>query len=437
MPIQAVLGCQWGDEGKGKIVDLLARQADWVARFQGGANAGHTVYVGSRRLVLHLVPTGILHPNVRCAIGNGVVLDPEALVEEIRYLEGCSISLRDRLRISPFAHLVTPLCRAAETLSAQDTAIGTTRRGIGPAYMDKAARRGLRVEDLIDAAFLREKLRTQWTAMTGTAGVTEEAFAAVAGGSFEAIAARLAAAAGALAPMVCDVTDLLLSEDDRGARILAEGAQGAWLDLDHGTYPFVTSSNTTIGGLCTGLGIPPHRIRKVYGVVKAYTTRVGLGPFPTEFTGPEGDRFRERAGEYGATTQRPRRCGWYDAVLSRRSCRINGVDELIVTKADVLDELETVRMAVSYRPAGGQPTASSAAGSAGAFPWPGSRWLERVEPEYQEFAGWRTGLGECKSWMQLPEAARSYLEALSGETGVDLGCVSIGPGRDQVVQVRS
>jgi len=423
MPIQAVLGCQWGDEGKGKIVDLLASDADWVARFQGGANAGHTVFAGTERIILHLVPTGILHARVRCAIGNGVVLDPEALLEEIRYISGLGIELRDRLRVSAFAHLITPVEKAIETLSAQDLAIGTTRRGIGPAYAEKAARRGLRVEDLIDPRALRERLRAQWEEQARACGSGEEAFAAAAGAGFEAVASRLEEAGRALAPLVCDVTDLLLEEDDRGARILAEGAQGAWLDVDQGTYPFVTSSNTTAGGICTGLGIPPQRVKKIYGVVKAYVTRVGLGPFPTEFTGEHADRFRELAGEYGATTRRPRRCGWYDAVLARRACRVNGVDELIVTKLDVLGEEETIRLAARYESGG-------AARDGG---WLGTRQLARAQPVYREFPGWRRPLRDCRAWSQLPAEARDYVQALARETGARLGRVSIGPGRDQVI----
>jgi len=446
MPIQAVLGCQWGDEGKGKIVDLLARDADWVARFQGGANAGHTVFAGAERIVLHLVPTGILHPSVRCAIGNGVVLDPEALLDEINYLSQLGISLRERLRISAFAHLITPVEKAVETLSAQDSAIGTTRRGIGPAYAEKAARRGLRVEDLVDPHVLRERLRVQWEAHARTCGAGEAGFATAAGAGFETVAARLEMAGRALAPMVCDVADLLLDEDDRGARILAEGAQGAWLDIDQGTYPFVTSSNTMAGGICTGLGLPPQRISKIYGVVKAYTTRVGLGPFPTEFTGEQADRFREHAGEYGATTRRPRRVGWYDAVLARRACRMNGIDELIVTKLDVLGEERTIRLAVRYdalRAADGAASAKPGqaggsgrpeqAGAPDAPPWLGTRQLARALPVYREFPGWRAPLDGCAAWSQLPEQARGYLRVLAEETGVRLGRVSIGPGRDQVI----
>jgi adenylosuccinate synthase len=420
MPIVVVVGCQWGDEGKGKVVDLLARDADWVARFQGGANAGHTVFTEGRQVVLHLVPSGILHPGVSCAIGNGVVLDPEALLEEIRGLEELGLDVRRRLRVSPSAHLVTPLHRAVESLTAQDREIGTTRRGIGPAYTEKAARRGVRVEDLLEACSFPERLHRLWEHFRVLSGASEETFAAAAGGTFEAIAERLLGCREVLGPLVCDVTDLLLDADDRGQRILCEGAQGAWLDVDHGTYPFVTSSNTTCGGACTGLGIPPRRISRVIGIVKAYATRVGLGPFPTEFDGEFGDRFRERAGEYGATTRRPRRCGWFDAVLARRSCRINGVDELVVTKLDVLSGTAPLRVAVAY-------------GGSGSASWPSARVLAEAAPEYRDLPGWTANLGETRTWAALPREAVEYLGFLSSQVGVSISRVSVGPGRDQVL----
>jgi adenylosuccinate synthase len=421
MPIRVVVGCQWGDEGKGKIVDLLARDADWVARFQGGANAGHTVLVDGRTVILHLVPSGILQPGVSCAIGNGVVLDPEALLEEIRGLEAIGIDVRRRLRVSASAHLVTPLHRAVETLTAQDREIGTTGRGIGPAYAEKASRRGLRVEDLLDPGRFDERLRGLWERFRALGQASEAEFAAAAGGPFEAIAARLLSCRDALAPLVCDVTDLLLDADDRGERILCEGAQGAWLDLDHGTYPFVTSSSTTTGGACIGLGIPPRRIARVIGVVKAYTTRVGRGPFPTEFSGTFAESFRDRAGEYGATTRRPRRCGWFDAVLVRRSCRVNGVDELVVTKLDILSGMEKLRVAIDHRLTPASASRSSA------------RWLEGAEPVYRDAPGWSEDLGAARAWDDLPPAAADYVRMLGAESGVPVGRVSLGPGRDQVV----
>ena len=434
MPFTVVVGCQWGDEGKGKIVDLLAGEADWVARFQGGANAGHTVMHKGKPAVLHLLPTGILRPQVRCVIGNGVVLDPIGLVEELLLLEKLGVAWRGRLFISAGAHLVTPLHREIEAFRQQDTSIGTTRRGIGPAYEDKASRRGIRALDLIDRDGFRDSLRSQWETYREMRG------GAVGETSLDDLLALLEEPRSLLAPLVCDVTDLLLAEDDAGKRILCEGAQGALLDIDHGTYPFVTSSNTTVGGACTGLGIPPRRIGRVVGVVKAYATRVGLGPFPTEFGGPEADRFRERAGEFGATTGRPRRCGWFDAVLARRGVRINGVDELVVTKVDVLAGTTPLRMATAYRRAerippgqeGGDPEAPSRSPLA----WLSAHGLEAAEVEYVELPGWDEDPSQARSWEALPRKAKAYLERLVDETGARLTLASVGPGRDQVVSCR-
>jgi adenylosuccinate synthase len=434
VPFSVLVGCQWGDEGKGKIVDRLAAEAEWVVRFQGGANAGHTIYIGGQPAVLHLVPTGILRPGVRCAIGNGVVLDPLALCEEIRVLERLGIDGRERLFISPFAHLVTPLHKARETLRQQDRSIGTTRRGIGPAYEDKAARTGMRAEDLLDAAWFRDKLRVAWESFRATlkAYSLETLSAAdrraLCWDDFDALLAQLEPARQELAPRVADVTDLLLSADRAGAHILCEGAQGTWLDIDHGTYPYVTSSNTSVGGACTGLGIPPQRIERVIGVVKAYCTRVGHGPFPTEFSGPDADRFRELAGEYGATTGRPRRCGWFDVPLVRRSAAINGLTELVVTKIDVLSGMHGLRLATGYewpaRPA--QVLAPQ---------WFSARGLEQARPLYEELPGWDQDVTGLTSYGSLPPQARAYLERLAAEVAVPLRLVSIGPGRDQVLTV--
>ncbi len=410
MPITVVLGCQWGDEGKGKIVDLLAAESDWVARFQGGANAGHTVYAGGRKSVLHQVPTGILRREVRCAIGNGVVLDPAALVEELRHLEELGVAWEGRLAISPRAHLVTPLHRAWEKARGQDRSIGTTGRGIGPAYEDKAARRGLRTELFACPDELERRLREQWQELDRTTGGRAAELAGLAEPG--ALVGEVRGASAVLAPLLADVTDLLLDADDAGLRILCEGAQGTLLDLDHGTYPYVTSSNTSIGGVCTGLGLPPRRITRVLGVVKAYTTRVGLGPFPTEFPEETGAPFRQRAGEFGATTGRPRRCGWFDAVLTRRCARLNGVDELVVTKLDVLAGIDPVQMAVG-RDGRGQPVYARARG-----------W-----PEFSAEAP--------TSLLDLPAEARSYLERMAAEVGVPVGLVSVGPQRDQVLVARS
>jgi adenylosuccinate synthase len=424
MAIEVVVGCQWGDEGKGKIVQLLASGKDWVVRFQGGANAGHTIFVGGQRIVLHQVPTGIVEPRTRCAIGGGVVLDPVALVEEIRALEEIGLEVRGRLRISAFTHLVTRLHKASEILEAQDVAIGTTRRGIGPTYAEKATRSGLRMEDASSAAWW-EGLRAYWERLTRHAGADERKLAKAAGGTFEEVAAELETALRILEPMICDVTDLLLTEDDRGKRILCEGAQGALLDIDHGTYPYVTSSNTTVGGVCTGLGVPPKRIRRVFGVVKAYTTRVGLGPFPTEMDEPAVVRFREKAGEFGATTGRPRRCGWYDAVLASRACRINGVDDLVVTKLDILSGLEEVLLSVGYA---GRREGEATPG------WLSTRTMQEIVPKYRAYAGWQEDLGLARTFAALPTQARAYVEALAAETGASLGIVSVGPGRDQILE---
>jgi len=427
MPCTVVLGCQWGDEGKGKIVDLLAEKADWVARFQGGANAGHTVFYEDKEAILHLVPSGILRPKVKCAIGNGVVMDPLSLLAEIEQIEGMGIECRDRLRISSGAHLVTPLHRVIETFRHQDSAIGTTKRGIGPAYEDKSARRGLRGEDMIDQKRFQQRLAEQWEFTADLVGKSElKSIGNPQWESFQEMLEPLEQARRVIAPLICDVTDLLLSADDAGLSVLCEGAQGTWLDIDHGTYPYVTSSNTSVGGVCVGLGIPPKRISKVIGIVKAYTTRVGLGPFPTEFEGEEGDAFRKQAGEFGATTGRPRRCGWYDVPLARRSARINGVDELIVTKLDILSGISPLSMAIAYQePETGAPRSVSSA------------CLEGAKPEYVQMPGWNDDLTKICSAEEFPPNAQMYLERLSEATGAPIGLVSIGPRRGQVVAMNA
>jgi adenylosuccinate synthase len=427
MPCTVVLGCQWGDEGKGKIVDLLAEKADWVARFQGGANAGHTVYVDGKKAILHLIPTGILRPGVMCAIGNGVVMDPLSLLTEVRGVEAMPIPCRDRLRISTGVHLVTPLHGVVERFRQQDSAIGTTKRGIGPAYEDKAARRGLRGEDLIHPQRFRDRLYSQWDFVQAMIGDQKlQSIADPHWQRFEDLLALLEPARAELAPMVCDVTDLLLTADDEGKEILCEGAQGTWLDIDHGTYPFVTSSNTSVGGVCTGLGIPPKRITKVIGIVKAYTTRVGHGPFPTEFDeGPWAEKFRQQSGEFGATTGRPRRCGWFDAVLARRSVRINGVDELIVTKLDVLNGIDPLQIAVSYGNNGAEGINRA------------STDLEGVNPEFVQMPGWEADLSGSCTISEFPPEAHEYLNRLSEAVGAPIGLVSIGPGREQVVAMNA
>ena len=427
MAIEVVVGCQWGDEGKGKIVHFLAQGAAWVARFQGGANAGHTIWHGSRKLILHLVPSGILLPDVGGAIGNGVVCDPFALCEEIDLLAELGIDWRQRLRISPAAHVVTAVQRAVETLTAQDEAIGTTRRGIGPAYAEKAARTGLRIGDLLDGGALGARLAAQWERADALARGYGRSLVELCGAERSDLEAALREVGERIAPLVCDVSDLLLDADDRGQRVLCEGAQGAGLDIDHGTYPYVTSSNTTVGGACTGLGLPPQRIRRVYGIVKAYATRVGLGPFPSEMEPTFAERFRERAGEYGATTGRPRRCGWYDAVFARRTCRLNGVDQLIVTKLDVLTGIERLELVTGYQ----WPDASGR--DARLEQRLAARSLEQARVETISLASWDEDLRAVREYDRLPQAARGYLERLADATQVPLGWVSVGPGRDQVL----
>src|SRR5438067_2456887 len=340
----AVLGAQWGDEGKGKIVDLLTAHFSIVARYQGGHNAGHTVYVSGRKFILRLIPSGILHPGITCVIGNGVVIDPQALFAEVDELAGAGIDTGNRIVISDKAHLILPYHRDLDLLSEArrgERKIGTTSRGIGPAYEDKIARRGIRVGDLFDPASLEQGVRDNVAARNRL--VQDSTM------DWRPVYDQLLKSAERLRPWVRDVSLMLAQEMRDGKPILFEGAQGTLLDIDHGTYPYVTSSNASIGGVCTGLGVPPKAIGGVLGVVKAYTTRVGEGPFPTELTGDMGNRLRESGNEYGAVTGRPRRCGWYDAVAVRYACRINGLDALALTKLDVLDGLDKLDICTAYK----------------------------------------------------------------------------------------
>ena len=407
----AVVGLQWGDEGKGKIVDLLAAEADAVIRFQGGHNAGHTLVVDGERTVLHLVPSGILNREVECLIGNGVVLSLPALFEELDFLAARGVPARERLRVSPACPLLLPwhvaLDRAREQRRGRG-AIGTTLRGIGPAYEDKAARRGLRVEDLYRPARLRERLAE----LADHHNHLLEHYYGAAALDPEAAAAELLDWAERLAPCVADVSERCHELRAAGRRLLFEGAQGALLDLDHGTYPYVTSSSTTAGGACTGAGVGPRAIDRVLGVVKAYTTRVGAGPFPSELHDDTGRALAARGAEVGATTGRARRCGWLDAAGLRRAVRANGADGLCLTKLDVLDELPVVRVC----------TAHDAAGAAA---------------EFEEYPGWRSSTARCRDYAGLPAAARAYVEAIERhlETPVDL--ISTGSGRDDNILRRA
>ncbi len=396
-----VLGTQWGDEGKGKIVDLLSRDADAVVRFQGGHNAGHTLVIDGQKTVLHLIPAGILQPDVECLIGNGVVLSMKALREEIITLEARGLEVKSRVRISPACAIIMPwhemLDRAREEARG-DKAIGTTCRGIGPAYEDKVARRGLRTTDLLNPELLREKIEhvLDFHNFVLTRRFGMQAL------SVEEMIDHALELGAYFAGQVTDVSGRLYQLRDEGKRIMFEGAQGSLLDIDHGTYPYVTSSNTTVGGVCTGAGIGPDAIDYVLGITKAYVTRVGGGPFPTELFDDNGKQLASRGDEFGATTGRPRRCGWLDAVALRRMARLNGVTGFCVTKLDVLDGLEEIKICTAYRLKGELLDAP---------PLDASNWAD-LEPVYQSFPGWTESSRGATSLADLPANARSYLEAM-------------------------
>ncbi len=417
-----ILGSQWGDEGKGKIVDLFSERFDIVARYQGGHNAGHTVFIGDRKFVLKLVPSGIMRPGKRAVIGNGLVIDPAALLAEIEALESAGVAVRGSLSISNRAHVLLPAHRMMEKMSEARpgrVSIGTTSRGIGPCYEDKAGRRGIRVADLLDPDFFRtqfDSVMEEKVAIAKAVGIYEET-------DLARIREEYAAFADCIWPMVCD-TALLLNRAIRdGKTILFEGAQGTMLDIDHGTYPFVTSSNASAGGACTGTGVPPTSIHGVIGVSKAYITRVGGGPFPTEALDGAGDQLRKRGNEFGSVTGRPRRCGWFDAPLLRYTATINGIDSIVITKLDVLDELDEVPVCVGYRL--GQRELSE-------MP-PTVREIEKVEPVYESLPGWRASTFGMRSYDELPPRAKEYLAFLEDRAQVEIGCISTGPERNQTV----
>jgi adenylosuccinate synthase len=413
-----VVGAQWGDEGKGKLVDVLAERADWVVRYQGGANAGHTVHIGEAKYVLRQIPSGILHAGVRCAIGNGVVLDPDTLFSEVDRLVADGIDVEGRLYISDRAHLVLPYHKLLDGESSASKEIGTTGRGIGPAYEDKIARRGVRVLDLRHPDRVRQLVErgvehangqlTRFTDRRADADATLELL--------ERLTPRL----------------LSLSEDvglcvhqaiQSGAAVLLEGAQGSLLDIDHGTYPFVTSSNTTSGGAAIGTGIAPTALDAVLGVVKAYTTRVGHGPLPTEIPGELGERMRELGNEFGAVTGRPRRCGWFDAVVVRYAARVNGLSGLAVTKLDVLDTLDRIAICTGYR-----------VGDEEYREFPGDvTALEHIEPIYEWFEGWQRQTSDARTLDALPSNARRYLDRIQELVAAPIVYVSVGTRRDQII----
>ena len=418
-----LVGAQWGDEGKGKIIDVLTENADVVVRYAGGNNAGHTVYIGKNKYVLHLVPSGILRKGKLCVIGNGVVVDPIGLVEEIEGLRKLGVmAAPDNFVLSETAHVVFPYHRELdaqrEVLKGKNK-IGTTKRGIGPAYGDKAARVGLRVNDLVDPERLSEKLAPRIrenNAVLASLGAKPL--------SFKRVLADYSAAGKFLKPFVQNTVVLLHRAMQRDAGILFEGAQGTFLDIDHGTYPFVTSSNTTAGGACTGSGVPPHRMDRVVGVMKAYTTRVGEGPLPTE-NAEISDLLHGMGREFGATTGRPRRCGWFDSVATRHAAMVNGIDELAVTNLDGLDTLETIKVCVAYQH--GKERYDFVPNDAQA--------LAECKPVYVEFEGWRAPTDKARAWRELPPKARAYLKAIAELSNAKLLIASVGPGREQTIFV--
>lgn len=417
-----LVGAQWGDEGKGKIIDVLTQQADIVVRTQGGNNAGHTVYIGKAKYVLHLVPSGILRKRKMCVIGNGVVIDPVGLLGEIEGLRKLGVHVDGNLLISETAHLVLPYHRELDVrreMRKGRNKLGTTKRGIGPAYGDKAARTGLRMIDLMNPERFKSLLQLR---------IRENNEVLKAWGakpiSFKKVHAEYRWAGDRLKPFVRNTVVYLHEATQRGEDILFEGAQGTFLDIDHGTYPYVTSSNTTAGGACTGSGIPPHRMDRVVGVMKAYTTRVGEGPMPTE-NAMVSDMLHAMGREFGATTGRARRCGWLDAVATRHASIVNGIDELAVTNVDGLDQLELIRVCVGYK-----------CGSTRYDYLPADiELLGQCQPVYVDFPGWQTSTCQARSWKDLPRRTRTYLEAIAELSGAKLSIVSVGPARDQTIFV--
>jgi adenylosuccinate synthase len=420
-----ILGAQWGDEGKGKIVDLFSDRFAMVVRYQGGHNAGHTVRIGDKTFVLKLIPSGILRPGKQAIIGNGLVVDPAALIAEIDALEAAGIEVSRQLSISNRAHVIFPFHRMMEKMSEDRpgrTSIGTTSRGIGPCYEDKIARRGIRMADLLD----RETFAAQYDNLVEEKEIIARALDIHEQMDFAGIRAKYEAYAERLRPMVCDTSRLINDAMAQGKWVMFEGAQATMLDIDHGTYPFVTSSSATAGGLCTGAGVAPTRISGVIGVSKAYITRVGAGPFPTEIHGEAGERIREIGREFGAVTGRPRRCGWFDAPLLRYTAMINGFDSMVVTKLDVLDHLDEIPVCVEYRRCGATLTDMPAT----------TREIETIEPVYEYLPGWATPTAGISRYEELPAEARHYLEFLESRTGVEVGCISTGAERNQTI-VRS
>lgn len=416
-----VLGAQWGDEGKGKIVDLFSENFAAVARYQGGHNAGHTVFIGDRKFILKLIPSGILRPGVLAVIGNGVVIDPAALLEEMSALEAAGIDVKAQLRISNRAHVIFPFHRTIEKISearSDRVAIGTTSRGIGPCYEDKIARRGIRIADLVDIDF-----NQLYCALAEDKQLIANAFQISERIDFQEILDRYRQLAEQIRPMAGDTAHLLNALIRDGKSILFEGAQGTMLDIDFGTYPFVTSSSAAAGGACTGTGVAPTKIDGIVGVSKAYITRVGAGPFPSEDLTELGEHIRRAGNEYGSVTGRPRRCGWFDVPLLRYTAEVNGFDSLIITKLDVLDELDEIPVCVAYEVDGQTMTQMPAS----------TRDMEAIHPIFERLLGWKQSTRGITRWNDFPDRAKRYLKFLEEKTEVEIGSVSNGPERNETV----
>lgn len=421
MPAVVLIGTQWGDEGKGKITDFLAEKADMVVRFQGGNNAGHTVVINNETFKLHLIPSGVFYSEKVCAIGSGVVIDPMVLIEELDYLKGKGVSTANLL-ISCNAHIIMPYHRLLDALEEEakgEQKIGTTKRGIGPAYKDKASRTGIRVSDLLDkedfAQKLKDNLKEKNLLLSRIYGAEEL--------GYEEIYQEYLEYADKIRSLVTDTSLEINNFLNQDKKVLFEGAQGTLLDLDHGTYPYVTSSNPIAGGACVGAGVGPTKIDKVVGVIKAYTTRVGEGPFPTELSGDLGELIRNKGGEYGTTTGRARRCGWFDAVIARYAVRINGISDFSLTKVDILTGMDTIKICIGYRHKGRILTE---------FPQ-NLKILADCEAVYEEMPGWQEDLTGINQFNQFPEQAKKYLQRIEELTGVPVTLLAVGPGRNQTI----
>lgn len=422
MPVRIVIGAQWGDEGKGKVVDILSAESEYVVRYQGGANAGHTLKFDDTTIVLHLIPSGMFNGNSKCVIGNGVVVDPISLVKEIEEVESLGVDLKNRLFISSSAHLILTYHKVLDKIKEKrrgSDAIGTTGRGIGPAYVSKVSRVGIRMNDLLDRDLLLDKIQKNLADINiALKNVYEE-------DELDAtdILAELEPAIKRITPYICNTTDILHNALDSGSSILLEGAQGSLLDVDHGTYPYVTSSSPTAGGACTGSGIPPIAITHAMGITKAYCTRVGNGPFPTELHDEQGEKLRKNGQEFGATTGRPRRCGWLDLVALKYAIRLNGMNELTLTKLDVLDDFDTIKVCTHYDVDGN---------TTDQFPLESSV-LETLKPVYKEFSGWNQSTRNISKFEDLPKNARDYIAFVEEFIGVKFNIVSTGPKRTETI----